>query len=75
MTSDYAFISEVWAAIKEHVDDSQYLDICDRLVELFDSYNTSDGFTTEVEFDQPLFLAVNSYFELDEESEVDEYDE
>lgn len=72
MTNDSAFISEVWAAVKENVDESQYLDICDSLVEVFDSYNTSDGFTSEVYFDSPLSLAVSSYFELSEDSDENE---
>lgn len=67
MTNDSAFISEIWATVKENVDESQYLDICDKLVELFDSYNISDGFTTEVDFDHPLAIAMKSYFDVGED--------
>ncbi len=72
MTNDSAFISEIWAIVKENVDDSQYIDICDRLVELFDVYNTSDGFSTDVDFDQPLAVAISTYFELSDEGEDNE---
>jgi hypothetical protein len=70
MNNDSAFISEVWLAIKENVDETQYLDICDKLVEIFDSFNTSDGFTSEVGFDQPLRLSIQTFFDIDED-EVD----
>ena len=70
MNNDSAFISEVWLAIKENIDETQHLDVCDKLVEIFDSFNASDGFTSEVGFDQPLSLSIQTFFDIDED-EVD----
>ena len=67
MNNDSAFISDVWALIKENVDETQYLEICDTLVEIFDSYNISDGFTTDVGFDQPLSLAIASFYGIEDD--------
>lgn len=71
MTNDSAFISEIWSCIKENVDESQYLEICDKLVELFDMYHTADGFTTDVGFDQPLALSIATFYGLEEGEEYD----
>ena len=67
MTNDSAFISEIWAAVKENIDQSYHLEVCDKLVELFDSYNMAGGFSTDIDFEQPLMIAITSYYGIEEE--------
>ena len=73
MTQDSALISEVWSALKPMISSKDRLSAADLLVSIFDEYGMADSLENETGLDKELAAAVASYFELDDESEDDDW--
>ena len=75
MTNDSSLLSELWDIVKEQLNESQYLTVCDDMIRVMDSHNVSDGFV-EGGFDEYMNMAIVTYYELGlEDGDEEEHDD
>lgn len=66
MTTELDMLCEIWDVVKPHLDKHSQSEVCAGLIEIFDSYNMTDGFENELDIDPKLRKEILEYFNEDE---------